>query len=376
MLFRSTFEQAEKIYPLWEEKTSLQSQMDGASGEFKKVLQGKLQDVDRKIMVKAAVPLSAEEAATRRELISKEAKGESIDKVQLKYLNDRYEAAKELKAAKKAEEETQKGIKEQEQEQIIPEGVQETKLTTDAEKDQAGLPSGKPSGETTIQAEPIQEGSGGEIIGSGVVQKTPQEEVAPAETVSETIINKTKFKNKQDVANEFLSQTGDNIERAKGKISSYALREMMRESGNLKDTEQPPYNEEQLKLIDVYDGFAKKSPFLFHTTPKANIISIIKEGLLTNKKKRFDISEDKIYLAANESIADYYSGGDDVMLRVKKGYKFDDLDVDLFGGGEGSYSTSKNIPASELEIKVGKKYIPLDSITKEDLKKKIGRAHV
>ena len=180
-----TFGQAEKIYPLWEEKTSLQSQMDGASGEFKKVLQGKLQDVDRNIMVKAAVPLSAEEAATRRELMGKEAKGESIDKVELKYLNDRYEAAKELKAAKKAEEDTQKGIKEQEQEQIIPEGGQEIKPTADDTENITGLPSQERIGQEPIETEPIEEGGGGEISGSGMVLETPQEEVAPPETVSQ-----------------------------------------------------------------------------------------------------------------------------------------------------------------------------------------------
>jgi hypothetical protein len=121
------------------------------------------------------------------------------------------------------------------------------------------------------------------------------------------------------------------------------------------------YTDEQIKLIDVYDGFAKKSPYMFHTTLPNNILSIQKEGLVAGKKPRFEgvSSSDKISLAANEEIAKYYGEEADVLLRVKKGYIFKDLEIDLLGGGDGAYTTGKNIPPDALEVKDGKKWVPL-----------------
>jgi hypothetical protein len=173
-----------------------------------------------------------------------------------------------------------------------------------------------------------------------------------------------KFKNKEEVASLFRKLTGDYINTAKARMAGFALRQLQREHGNLGGAESEPYNDYQKKLIDVYDSFAKKSPYLFHVTPKKNLPSIIKSGLLINQPPRFkDVSQKgKIYLAANEEMAKYYGSGDDVILRVRKNYVFDDLVIDPLGGGEGTYTTGKSIPPDALEVKIGRKYVPLEKV--------------
>ena len=123
-------------------------------------------------------------------------------------------------------------------------------------------------------------------------------------------------------------------------------------------------NIDEMSNIISYDDFKineKISHHLFHSTPMSNIKSIQKEGLMTGKKAKFAgvSSPTKIYLAANEDVAKYYGKDNDAVLRVKKDKEFSDLEIDLLGGGEGAYTTSENIPPEDLEIKVGKKWVPL-----------------
>jgi hypothetical protein len=197
-----------------------------------------------------------------------------------------------------------------------------------------------------------------EVVSEEVI--TPKEEVGEVKVED---IKAKKYRDKKEVAEDFKSLTGDNIEIAKTKLGGFALRENMRKNGAKVtiQNEKPPYTDEQIKLIDVYDGFAKKSPYMFHTTLPNNILSIQKEGLVVGKKPRFEgvSSSDKISLAANEEIAKYYGEETDVLLRVKKGYIFKDLEIDLLGGGDGAYTTGKNIPPDALEVKSGKKWVPL-----------------
>lgn len=187
------------------------------------------------------------------------------------------------------------------------------------------------------------------------------------QTIVESIENQQlpkdipKFKNKEEVADMFHKFTGHHIQSARARLGGFAIRQLHREHGNLGGTESEPYTDYQRKLIDVYDSFAKKSPYLFHVTPKKNLPSIVKSGLLIDQDPRFkDVSQKgKIYLAANEEMAKYYGSGDDVILRVRKNYVFDDLEFDLLGGGDGSYTTGKSIPPEALEVKVGGKYVSL-----------------
>jgi len=180
-----------------------------------------------------------------------------------------------------------------------------------------------------------------------------------------------KFKSKEDIAIEFKKQTGNHIEAAGTILAGIEIRNNFRAHGNLKqDTEIElcPYTNEQLKLIDLYNGFKKKSPYLFHVTKNENIENIVKNGLLTWMKVRHEgvSGAGKISLAANEQIAKYYGGESDILLRVKKGYVFDDLEPD-FLAGEGAYTTRKDIPSNALEIKITNKWLPLERYKSSDI---------
>jgi hypothetical protein len=174
------------------------------------------------------------------------------------------------------------------------------------------------------------------------------------------------FKTKEAVAEEFEKQTGKNIFIADTILAGVALRNNMMEHGNFGSMdpamEECPFTQEQLEMIDLYNSFKKKSPYLFHTTRSENLESIIANGLSINAKRRHEgVSGDgKISLAASEQVAAYYGGHYDVMLRVKKSFVFNGLETDLLGGGEGAYATSTDIPVSALEIKVKCKWVSLD----------------
>jgi hypothetical protein len=118
---------------------------------------------------------------------------------------------------------------------------------------------------------------------------------------------------------------------------------------------------------------AGKSNNLYHTTSAENIDSIIKNGLTTGNKARFEgVSfPNKISFGANEATASYYGRTGDVMIRTKTSYKPKDLELDLLAGGEGTYTTGKNIPVEMLEIKQGNKWIPLSEWNKAQGKTKL-----
>jgi len=97
-----SMEQMDKIYPMWLEKRRINEMMDGASKEFKNVLSGQVADIDKKILIEAAVPLTGEERAERNNLMQGEGENKPIDKARLKYLNDRKEAVKEKKEKTKS----------------------------------------------------------------------------------------------------------------------------------------------------------------------------------------------------------------------------------------------------------------------------------
>lgn len=109
---------------------------------------------------------------------------------------------------------------------------------------------------------------------------------------------------------------------------------------------------------------------LYHTTSADNLESIKQNGLTTGNKPRFEgvSSPNSISFSANESGASYYGKPNDVMIRTKSTYKPTDLQPDLLAGGKGVYTTSKNIPASELEVKVKNKWQPLVLTTEPKFK--------
>lgn len=168
---------------------------------------------------------------------------------------------------------------------------------------------------------------------------------------------KMDFKNAKELSSYFQEKTGDTIELAKTKIAGVEMRNRMRANGNpvgetpTLEMEHIPYSKDQIKLIKKHQDLAKKSKNLFHTTTPENIQSIVKEGLQTGKAKRYDVSkEGKLYFSANEEAAKYFGSDKDVMIRVAKGYKFNDLGADILGG-DGTYETTDNVPPEYLEVK-------------------------
>jgi len=127
-----TVGQMDKIYPMWVERRRLQSMTKDASSEFKSVLNGEVEDIDRKILVKAAVPLTSSERAEKNKLSTAEAENKDIDKSRLRYLEQRDEAAKEVNAEKK---------------------IEEAKIQADAESSKGGDgEDAKPEAETGVEA--------------------------------------------------------------------------------------------------------------------------------------------------------------------------------------------------------------------------------
>ncbi len=175
---------------------------------------------------------------------------------------------------------------------------------------------------------------------------------------------------KEEIEKEFKDLTGDSIEIARIKMTQVDLRNIWRENGYLNTPIEPElYDQYAIELLNEYDNFRKKSKYLFHVTSKENINSIIEHGLAPGFKQRQEgISAlNRIYLAANEATAMYYSFPGDILLRVMKSFVFNDLEEDLLAGG-GAYSTNQTIPASSLEIKVGRSWIPLMSYSQHALK--------
>ena len=165
------------------------------------------------------------------------------------------------------------------------------------------------------------------------------------------------------MADQFMAATGDTPEVAATRRAGIALRNGMREVGNLDgEHEADPYTPEQSALLDQYERMKNPSSrYLFHTTTPDRLASITANGLQPGSKQRHEgvSSSGKVSLASNEEVAAYYGAKGDVMLRLRKDYNPGDLEVDALGGGEGAYTTGKAIPPDALEIKQGKKWIPL-----------------
>lgn len=166
---------------------------------------------------------------------------------------------------------------------------------------------------------------------------------------------------------QFKEMTGDNIQVAGTRLAGREVRNAMRAEGNAAGTpatltpEPFPYSDEAMAVHDRWEAMQyPSSKFLFHTTPAANLESIAKTGLVAGSKQRFEgVSDGRISLAANEAVAKYYGGSDDVLLRVAKGFKPEGLEPDLLSGGDGAYLASQNIPPEALEVKRGRKWVPL-----------------
>ena len=211
--------------------------------------------------------------------------------------------------------------------------------------------------------------------GKPISQSQPVEGVQPTEKVSSPVagnppaeaVPATVFKSAKDVADAFTDSTGHHPDVAGAKLAGIEVRNNMRKAGNRSDPIEPenPYTPDQQNLLAKYRGFAKKSPYLFHTTPSENISSIAATGLEPGHPARQEgvSSPDYVSLSANEELASSFAigPGKDMMLRVKKGYAFDELEEDMLSG-EGAYKTKKAIPPEALEVKVKGKWIPLKSV--------------
>lgn len=163
--------------------------------------------------------------------------------------------------------------------------------------------------------------------------------------------------------------TSDDIVKALGQrpyVSGIPPRWMYKENGVPKDV---PFemskilNKENFKFAPS-SRVAKTSNNLYHTTSADNLESIAKNGLTIGNKARFEgvSSPNRLSFSANEAGANYYGKQGDIMIRTKTSYKPTDLQHDLLAGGEGAYTTGKNIPPSELEVKINGEWVSLDSI--------------
>jgi len=139
------------------------------------------------------------------------------------------------------------------------------------------------------------------------------------------------------------------------------------EGGKFKSAEEAMNSPEMKAKWDKINAMrgngrvTKTSNNLYHTTSAENLDSIRKNGLTAGNKARFEgvSSPNKISFSANEKGASYYGKDGDVMIRTKTSYKPTDLQHDLLAGGEGTYTTGKNIPPEMLEVKINGKWQPL-----------------
>lgn len=157
----------------------------------------------------------------------------------------------------------------------------------------------------------------------------------------------------------FEDLTGHNIDTAGTRLAGHEVRRGMAEARGKAFTEPYPYTPEQLKVLDSYKALSKTSPYLFHTTDRANLSSIADKGLLPNLPKRQEgVSGNYVYLSANEALAESFGKPGDILVRTKKSTVFNDLEEDLLSGG-GAYQTASIVPPEVLEFKIGKKWLPL-----------------
>ena len=175
------------------------------------------------------------------------------------------------------------------------------------------------------------------------------------------IKDKNTVKNRQYLNKKFEELTGDTIPRAQAKLAGIEIRNNQRKNGNLEGNfENIPYSDEAMNLLKTYESSKKSSNYLYHSTSANNLQNIIENGLtLGNKQNQEGVSsKNKIYLASTEELANSFSPQDSVILRINPQYNIDDLDFDLLGG-EGAYTTGKEIPTNNLQIKKDGKWINL-----------------
>ena len=173
---------------------------------------------------------------------------------------------------------------------------------------------------------------------------------------------------KQSLAKQFENITGETIAMAEAKLAGIEMRNIQRQNGNLTgEFEKNPYSKEAMAIYNKYYNSKESSKYLYHSTPRENLQSIIENGLtIGNKQNQEGISsKTKIYLSATEELAESFTPDDSVTLRVNPKAKLENLESDLLGG-EGSYSITNNIPANMLQIKENGKWVNLqNNIEKE-----------
>ncbi len=176
------------------------------------------------------------------------------------------------------------------------------------------------------------------------------------------------------LAQRFKELTGDNVQVAGTVLAGVEVRNASRAAGTPSGPEPTltpeasPYSDEAMQILDQWEAMQyPSSKYLFHTTPAGNLASIAKNGLAPNSAQRFEgVSDGRTSLAANEAVARYYGGSGDVLLRISKKFDVGSLEPDLLSGGEGAYVTGKTIPPEALEIKRGRKWVPLLEVAPTD----------
>ncbi len=194
------------------------------------------------------------------------------------------------------------------------------------------------------------------------VKQTYQEFTSSIDQVKQELSTKTKA----DLSKMVYARPGDTKQDlvdqiAKGMVGTFSLGKTITYSPFSKETYEGKVAESRkgtnLKVT-------KTSNNLYHTTSAENLNSIIKNGLTTGNKARFEgvSSPNKISFGANEETASYYGKTGDIMLRTKTGFKPNNLEEDLLAGGKGAYTTDQNISPENLEIKQNKKWVPLSEV--------------
>ena len=164
---------------------------------------------------------------------------------------------------------------------------------------------------------------------------------------------KTKL-NKQKLISDFKKLTGDSKLVADAKMGNYAVQKIR---GN---NVEAPYSKEAMDLYELIENSKKTSSYLYHSTPIDRIASIVKNGLKVGSKQNQQgiSSKDKLYLSANEELAQSFTPNEQITLRIKPSANLENLDYDLLGG-EGSYTITNDIDPKYLQVKENGKWINL-----------------
>ncbi len=180
----------------------------------------------------------------------------------------------------------------------------------------------------------------------------------------------------REIADQFRAETGVDIATVGTRMAGIEIRNNMRKNGKpagnppTLQLEDAPFTDDQMAMHEQWERMQNpSSKYLFHTTPASNIQSIARSGLTPGRPARFEgvSSESRVSLAANEEVASYYGGADHVMLRINKKHEFRDLEADLLAGGDGAYTTGETIPPEAIEVKQGRRWVPILSASGETI---------